>query len=63
MAVDVAVLIVGVIALSYSLLQALRIDAAPRPGTSLQRTRTVYVAGVIAGCLMIAGAVMNLLGA
>lgn len=63
MAVDVAVLIFGVLTLSYSLLQARRVDAAPRRGTSLQRTRTVYIVGAIAGCLMIAGAVLNLLGA
>jgi hypothetical protein len=62
MVVDVAVLLIGVLALGYCLSQARRSEPAPSRGTALQRSRTVYLVGAAAGCLMIAGALVNLLG-
>jgi uncharacterized membrane protein YidH (DUF202 family) len=60
--VDVALLVLGILALGYCLLQPRQTDPAPRRGTALQRTRTLYLVGVAAACLMIAGSLANLLG-
>jgi hypothetical protein len=62
MLVDLAVLVIGVAVLAYSFLQARRPEPAPARETSVRRTHTVYLIGVAAGCLMIGGAVVNLLG-
>jgi hypothetical protein len=63
MVVDVAVLVLGMLALAYCLLQSRQTDPVPRRGTALQRTRTLYLVGAAAACLMIAGSLANLLGA
>jgi hypothetical protein len=61
MVVDVAVLVVGVLALVYCMLQARQTESRRRR-TALRRTRTPYLAGAAAACLMIAGSAANLLG-
>ena len=61
MVVDVAVLAIGVLALVYCLSQARRSEPAPSRGTALQRSRTVYLVGAGAACLLIVGALVNLL--
>jgi hypothetical protein len=61
MAVDVALLVLAIPLLVYRVLQSRRTEPLPRRGTELQRTRTVYLVGAGAACLMIAGAVTNLI--
>jgi hypothetical protein len=60
MAVDVALLVLAIPLLAYCLLQSRRTEAPTRRGTELRRTRTIYLVGAGAACLMIAGAVTNL---
>jgi hypothetical protein len=59
---DVALLLIGVVGLAYCLVRSRAPEPARRRGTALRRTHGLYLVGAAAACLLIAGALANLLG-
>jgi hypothetical protein len=58
--VDVLVLVFGVLVLGLCALRSRLAEPSPAGESAERRPRTFYLVGAVGGCLMIAGALLNL---